>query len=418
MRAPSCDQAPSKMSSTRRHRRALSAVLAALVFTFAVGNATGQEPAQAPPIVAQRAAPKQHARTSRGNAWAPFALMGIAVALGVAASLVFLSSKKRGVQRSRAKPKQRNVSAPAETSVFIPPVVDPAAICDKARSQLNARMPAPEPSREILPPDPNLDTAISTGFQKASLPPADYGLTLPATLGPLSRGATIACGRCKRLIPAELGTPPWCPHCGADLKSTDDNAASAFSGVTAGNARELQPPYFVGRLGRTYRVYILPTKLLFLDAPALDEHSGAERIVRSISIQAGLVGWLIGSAVAGTIGDDRRSKARNRHTLLDLAEVPALVEMADREYTSFRIDVVGDLGATRIEGLTFWQNAFADRCAAQLHFVHPERGPVIVELPKADEVRVAIKQLAAVLGDKLTVNAVWDWSKQRFVPKG
>jgi hypothetical protein len=411
MRASPRDQAPSKMPWAKRRRLALSAVLAALVLTLGDGVATPQEPA--PPVAGQPAAPKQ-AKTTRGVAWVPFAFVGIAVTLGVAASLMFLNAKKRPVCNIAAPRTRHRPSLPAEALALKPPPVDSTAIYDKARSRVKACTPVPESSREILPPDPNLDTAISTGLPIATA--ADYELTLPASSGPSSRGATLACGSCKRLIPAELGIPPWCPHCGADLKRTADYASRLFSGTLGGDVRELQPPYFVARLGRTYRVYILPSKLLFLDAPALDDVSGAERIARAVCFQAGLLGWFIGAAVAGAIGDDRRSKARNRHMLLDLAELPALVDMADREYTSFRIDV-DDLGATRIDGLTFWQNAFADRCAGQLHLVHPERGPVVLDLPRADDVRVAVKQLAAVLGDKLTINAVWDWSKQRFVPK-
>jgi hypothetical protein len=59
---------------------------------------------------------------------------------------------------------------------------------------------------------------------------------------------------------------------------------------------------------------------------------------------------------------------------------------------------------------------FSQRCAARLCFVHPVRGPLAVELPKLDDVRVAIRQLTSVLGGRLAVNATWDWGRQRFVP--
>lgn len=413
----------------KRWRFRISLVAVGVALFLAVSSATAQDPLlqKQPPPAAQKPA-----KTTGGSAWVSFALVGIAVALGVAASLMFLGSKKRTAPRSPSKNTRRTANVIASPPDQTPSGADPTAICDKTRKYADSGALLSPDNPEIAPPDPNLHTAISASLPKAPLPPlapraplaplADYGLTLPASSGPLSRGASIACGRCKRPVPAELGIPPWCPHCGRDLKNAAEGSSLVFGGgpVTdvdnLGAARQLQPPYFVARLGRTYRVYILPSKLLFLDAPAIDDVSGAERIIRGVSIQGGLIGWIVGSAVTGNIADDRRSKARNRHLMLDVAEVPALVEMADHESTSFRVDV-DDLGAVRIEGLSFWQNAFADRCAGRLHFVHPDRGPVSVDLPKPDDVRVAIKQLAAVLGDKLTVNAAWDWGKERFVPK-
>jgi hypothetical protein len=88
--------------------------------------------------------------------------------------------------------------------------------------------------------------------------------------------------------------------------------------------------------------------------------------------------------------------------------------MADREPDSFRT-LFTDLEDVRIEALTFWQHTFADRCAARLVFVDPERGEITVDLPKPDDVRIAIKQLIGVLGDQISVNATWDWGKGRYV---
>jgi hypothetical protein len=387
------------MVSTTRNRLAAMAVVAvSLVFT---GH--GDVSAQDPPLV-------KAAKATRTPAWVSFVGVGVVAVLGVAASLMFLNSRKRPARPAPNNKNRPSAGMPVEASRSTQSALDPTSICAQ-----------PRPVPESRPADTSPQTSFAAGLPPDPAPSSpNNGLTLPALGGPLSRGASVACGRCSRIAPAEAGLPPWCPHCGADLKATADTAPLMFGGAPgrelANLTTQLQPPYFHGRIERHFRVYVVPSKLLFLEAPVLEDVSGAERIIRGVSIQAGLVGWVIGATVAGAIGDNRRSKTRNRLLMLDVAATEVLVEMAEREGTSF-VAEVDEVQEVRIEALTTWQNTFAGGCAARLQFRHPERGPVSVDLPKPDDVRIAIKQLSAVFGDRLTVNATWDWNKERFVPR-
>lgn len=400
MRAPPFGRSLSRMVSTTGSRQAALAVVVALSLVF---GGHGNVGAQDPPLV-------KAAKATRTPAWVSFVGVGVVAVLAVTASLMFLNSRKRPATPAPHNQERPSAGMPVDAAKGTQSLLDSTDICEQ-----------PGPIAESLTTDASRETSFAAGPPPTTVPssPSD-GLTLPALGGPLSRGASVACGRCSRIAPAEAGLPPWCPHCGADLKATADAAPLTYGGAPgrelANLTTQLQPPYFHGRIERHFRIYVLPSKLLFLDAPVLDDLSGAERIIRGVSIQAGLVGWVIGATVAGAIGDNRRSKTRNRLLMLDVAATEVLVEMAEREGTSF-VAEVDEVQEVRIEALTTWQNTFAGGCAARLQFRHPERGAVSVDLPKPDDVRIGIKQLSAVFGDRLTVNATWDWNKERFVPR-
>jgi hypothetical protein len=179
----------------------------------------------------------------------------------------------------------------------------------------------------------------------------------------------------------------------------------------------LQPPYFEARvLGHSYRVYVLPDCMLFLDCPLHEDRSAAETLVRGVSWQGGLVGVLVGNIVANRLARDRQTKTYARHGELNLASPQILLALADEEPDSFRIDFA-DIKSVGIDGLGFWQRAINDGIAARLHFWHPVRGQVEVDLPCPEDVRVAMTHLGAILGDQLETDAVWDWENERFVSK-
>jgi hypothetical protein len=375
-----------------RHQR-FTVLVAFLAILLTYGTATAQD---------------HGARAGKGgkstNGWTIGVGVGIAV-VAVVASLALLSTRKRTTNDS---PRQAG-PAPLPTEVHDAPVTDANAICAKAPNVY-----ARPPSIDLGPPPAD---GIRSGLPRPALPAA---LPEPAPVGgwgPTSRGPTLACGRCARAVPADLGAPPWCPHCGSDLKPA---AQPGMPTVRAGElvpAALLQPPYFVGRAARSYRVYILPKQLLFLDCPAPDDRSASEKVVMGVSIQGGLIGAMIGGAIAGAIQQNRLAKTRDRDWTLNMADTDELIAMAEREQDSFALDLE-DLRDVVIEGLTFWQRAFADRCAARLKFLHPVRGPLTFALPRPIDVGVAIKQLPPLLDERITVDAKWDWGKNRYVPKG
>ena len=178
----------------------------------------------------------------------------------------------------------------------------------------------------------------------------------------------------------------------------------------------LQPPYFIARTSRSYRVYVLPRQLLFIDCPSAEDRTATERAVMGVSIQGGLVGAMIGSAIAGAMQRDRLATTRDRNWILNMADERELIAIAESEYPSFALDIE-DLRDVVIEALTFWQHTFGDRCSARLRLLHPVRGPMTFDLPRSLDVGVAIKQLTPRLGGRIAVNATWDWGKNRYVQK-
>jgi hypothetical protein len=90
--------------------------------------------------------------------------------------------------------------------------------------------------------------------------------------------------------------------------------------------------------------------------------------------------------------------------------------MADCERTSFRAEIAG-LSEVSIVALTFWERLFAENCVGYLHLYHRDRGRLRLALPTPSDMRMAIEKLSALLGDALTVNAVWDYGNNRYVQK-
>jgi hypothetical protein len=345
------------------------------------------------------------AKGGKGTSWWTIGGGGGIAVVAVVASLTFLSTRKR---TNDHRPRQAG-PLPLPPYEYDAPVVDANAICAKPPTTF-ARPPSLD--LELPPAD-----GVQSGLPRPALPAAPPEPAPIGAWGPASRGATLACGRCARAVPADLGAPPWCPHCGSDLKPATQPGMPTVRAGELVPAALLQPPYFVGRRARSYRVYVLPKQLLFLDCPAPDDRSASEKVVMGVSIQGGLIGAMIGGAIAGAIQQNRLAKTRDRDWTLNMADTDELIAMAEREQDSFALDLE-DLRDVLIEGLTFWQRAFADRSAARLKFLHPVRGPMTFELPRPIDVGVAIKQLPPLLDERITVNAKWDWGKNRYVPKG
>lgn len=90
--------------------------------------------------------------------------------------------------------------------------------------------------------------------------------------------------------------------------------------------------------------------------------------------------------------------------------------MAAKEPNSHRIPNA-DLAAVSVEALTFWQRCGTEKIAARLHLDHPEHGRTTVVLPESEDVRRALQLLPGVFGERLRVNAVWNYTQNRWVPQ-
>jgi hypothetical protein len=399
--------------------------------------AAGDDPGAGPRGAAEKA------KTARSGNWLPFAVFGGLMLVFGAGALVFLGSKGRPGPDILAKKKGPVVQGPAQPRKNSgPPKLPTDEPIDLTPHAVNAGVvpPPPEPTVkpgppplltdepvELVPLVPGPVTAMAPGLPRPQVPSAEAKPPPPPRLaGAVSRGGTVDCRKCHRSVRLEADLPPWCPHCGADLHLAPEDRKPLLleRGDRAGDdlsvpdirLRRTQPPFFVGRSGRTFRIYILPDRLLFLSAPDIKELSGAENIVLGVSRLGGLLGAAVGGMIAGSMAQQRESRVRLRHDTLDMADVEHLIDMANREGESFELEL-SDVEEARIEGRNFWQHYFTTDCAARLLLLHGERGQVTIDMPKPDDVRVAMKQLPTVFGEKLVVNAAWDWGKGRYVPK-
>jgi hypothetical protein len=335
----------------------------------------------------------------------------------------------------------------------------PAAAKAKEGADKRGRIPdddlrskAPRPEPEAKPKDSDDDdipfviavdeppqTGVCTDLPAAPPahppPPATAARREPYAAGGGSSGQSgVACPSCRRPVSAEAALRPWCPHCGEDLqlgsgakaptqpdKPAEREASPQQSPARRESERDPlgygQPPSFDARLDKTFRIYVLKDELLFLDAPASEDRSGGENVARNLGmLGGGLIGGMIGGAIAEGMAGPRKAEARRRRDFLNSCTTEELQEMADQERTSFRAEAAGFRDAS-IVALTWWERLFAENTQARLHFQHRDRGRMSLALPTHSDVRTAIEQLSAVLGDALTVNAVWDYGSNRYVRK-
>lgn len=174
-----------------------------------------------------------------------------------------------------------------------------------------------------------------------------------------------------------------------------------------GHANGHQPDFFEARatcaLGknRSYRVYILPTELLFIEVGSGD----ATHMTSTGAVLGGLVGALIMSIVASSM----KKKSTAVRQQLDLASTEELRQIAGQRQNCFRTST-NELIAARIDAAGFWHRFSygSSKCAALLHCKFQRRGDYTLELQEAADVQVAIEKLTQILGRGLEVNVVWD----------
>jgi hypothetical protein len=248
----------------------------------------------------------------------------------------------------------------------------------------------------------------------------------------------VPCPKCGNQIVSNDGVrfPPWCVRCGADVKVGPEALKAATqvplpppvpepSLLTASllprtpklpdaapASRHDQPPHFHARAsslqGRLYRVYCFDDELVFLDRTPWRRPS------------SGMLAVAFAGALGGLIFDlaTRGAKQRAEHRLkaMDRAGAEELRLIADEDANSFRVRPA-DVSDARFEPPTAWQawGLFTGRCAGVLAFRHCHVGDMTLELPELQDMRRALQHLPPLLGDQVTVNAVWDKTRQGYV---
>jgi hypothetical protein len=186
----------------------------------------------------------------------------------------------------------------------------------------------------------------------------------------------------------------------------------------AGGTNRVPPPFFSANAGpvsafqshRSYRVYVLPHELLFLDAGPAGRGG-----VGNIAVSPAVCGGLVGGLIAGHIESKNRDQARSRRLELDLADPQVLLRIAEDGATNFRA-VPDDLSEVCLEAPSFWESLMSTG-VGRLRFRHRERGKYSFEFQTLDDMKLAIDLLPPVLGDRLEINAVMDWGKWKYIRK-
>jgi hypothetical protein len=200
---------------------------------------------------------------------------------------------------------------------------------------------------------------------------------------------------------------------------TATDLAAAFSTAPA-QARPLMPfpapaaardpgmliSYFCCRANRPYRVYLMPDKLLFIEAGPGDGKQWAD----GGQATAGVVGGLLGGLVANECHE--QTKARER--ALDRATPEDLQALIDGtrnfrihadEVTEVAIDAPG------------WMESLSGDVMGHLRVIDPRRGKLTFALVTIEDMQKAIDLLPGVLGESLSVNVVLDRKSWRYVRK-
>jgi hypothetical protein len=174
-----------------------------------------------------------------------------------------------------------------------------------------------------------------------------------------------------------------------------------------------KPVFFHGRAtyafrrNRFYRIYLRPDGLLFVQAgPGPGDNIA----------QAGMAGGAVGGLIGGLVAQRMQKKTAARQQVLDQASDADLARLIAEDKHSFEAPAA-DLWDVGIDPPSVWHATLhsSPHHTGLLRLRHRDRGKMTIELLNADDMRVAVEGLPAVLGPVVTVNVVWDRTKNRYV---
>jgi hypothetical protein len=169
-----------------------------------------------------------------------------------------------------------------------------------------------------------------------------------------------------------------------------------------------QPPFFSAvepqamATNRSYRVYVLPSELIFIRAGSTGE------LTTALAAQFGLLGALIAAALNHAKKNQQRQEELNSFTL---------DQLMNNHKHNFRI-AIRELLDARLDPYSFGLAVLHKPAQAGVfQFTHPTRGKVKLVLGSTDEMQKAVELLPSMLRERLTVNVEWNERKKRFVRK-
>jgi hypothetical protein len=233
---------------------------------------------------------------------------------------------------------------------------------------------------------------------------------------------------------SEGRVPPWCRHCGADLKTSPKEPAPAATaqaplqqpklpsaaGPPAPNGQTKAPPYIhaciPGMLGKNmlYRIYFTSSDLLVFRIGSGTISAGqvlpsTKARVRPIGL--GLLPMIAHSVAKRNEAEDMRLADRAKE--LEAADEPTLRDCVHTGDAAFALGP-GDITWLRIDPPSGYIRVF---CGVDhegiLKFEHRTAGKMKLALPSWKDAKKAIEELPKLFGDLVQVNLSWGTAARR-----
>jgi hypothetical protein len=236
---------------------------------------------------------------------------------------------------------------------------------------------------------------------------------------------TPNCPQCSNPIPVNGDPRPWCPRCGADLKSRRSPDRPAPAGPADGRGEStdahsrpvLSPtpdgalPFFsackltlLSKHRQNFRLYITGTDLLVLklDPPPFRERRVMAQVIGGAT--SGAASRLLQGVI---LGDQRPGEPRDREQMLGVADEVALRQYAEAWKGSFAADPQ-DVSCLRIGPASWWRRFMSGiEHEGILTLQHRRKGKVTLGLPSLTDVRRAVEELPRLFGEVVEINLPW-----------
>jgi hypothetical protein len=175
-------------------------------------------------------------------------------------------------------------------------------------------------------------------------------------------------------------------------------------------------PSFQARLARgfsgmrDFHLFGFPDSMLFLEGlpPPKQNRNGSTQAAVIGGVLGGAVGGLIGGLIAQSMSEDAPHQPAE---MLNLRSDAELIYLAKKRKRSF-VSEYKDVKWARIEAPSSFSKLFSTKELAGTITVRDRTiGTLVLELPKPNDMMVAISLLQRRLGDRVKVNAVWNDKK-------
>src|SRR5262249_11071899 len=242
----------------------------------------------------------------------------------------------------------------------------------------------------------------------------------------------FACPSCSKAILPKIDgrLPPWCPHCGVDMKLAAASTSAAPAPAPSSPPQPVAPPVAATPFGaagviaprdevptetyfhacvpafsvknhRLFRIYVMPSDLLVF---AL---GGCEASEDQALPQAHSPATQGGAGAMATLQQSKPLNVAGRVAELDAADAMTLRQIAESGDGAF---VVGrdDVKSMTLAGPSFWWSRICKvRHEGLLKFDHRKQGQLTYALLRLRDARRAAEYLPRLFPDRLEISLSW-----------